>query len=394
MAIPEWADPVLSGRLPELRARGENQELEYIAGFPENVRELAKEIAAFATTNPGTIVLGVSDDGELLGLREAETPQGRDSLLQRLHGICSGVVKPAIIPLARFAVEEGRPLLVLSVPRGSQPVYYCNEKPYLRNISESRPAQPHEVVELVRQWIVSTAQAGPSENEHRSRFLSSLASTLVDIVIFAAEAEERSINPWFDMWRAQLAQAARDLRDLAAEDVAQDPNLQQHIATLAKRLDDVGAFEPYMGCGPALESLVAKVLSAASSVKAKYIDSIPVDETSRAQARGSLTRLVRRLGDLSDRANLLAERGNLDQLRAEASEVGYQLLRMATYAGVLTPEETTGIKDSGRKLHLLETVAILPDGGQSVAAALRTVSSAAEILRQIVGDIVQHSSSR
>jgi hypothetical protein len=388
MTIPEWADLELSKRLPELRARGESQELEYMASFPENVRELAKEIAAFATSNPGTIILGVSDDGELLGLKEAETPQGRDSVLRRLQGICSGVVKPAIIPSARFAVDGGRPLLVLSVPRGSQPVYYCHEKPYLRNITESRPAQPHEVVELVREWIVSTAQAGPSEDEHRSRFLSSLASTLVDILIFAAEAEERSINPWFEMWRAQLAQAARDLRELAAEDAAQDPSLQQHIATLAEHLDDVGAFRPYIGCGPALESLVAKVLSAASSVKAKYIDSVPVDETSRSQARGSIAKLVRRLDDLSDRADLLAERGNLDQLKAGASEVGYQLLRMAAYAGVLTPEETIGIKDVGRKLHLLETIDILPDGGQSVAAVLHTVSSAAETLRQIVEDIL------
>ena len=49
--MPEWADEQLSRDLSVLRARGENQDLEYIESFPQNVRELAKEIAAFATSN-------------------------------------------------------------------------------------------------------------------------------------------------------------------------------------------------------------------------------------------------------------------------------------------------------------------------------------------------------
>jgi ATP-dependent DNA helicase RecG len=101
---PDWADHNLSAELPILRARGENQELEYIEGFPENVRELAKEIAAFATSNQGTILVGVSDEGDLIGLREAGKSEGRDAFLRRLECICSGTVKPAITPTARFAV--------------------------------------------------------------------------------------------------------------------------------------------------------------------------------------------------------------------------------------------------------------------------------------------------
>ena len=49
MQMPQWADERLSADLPVLRARGESQELEYIESFPQNVRELGKEIAAFAT---------------------------------------------------------------------------------------------------------------------------------------------------------------------------------------------------------------------------------------------------------------------------------------------------------------------------------------------------------
>ena len=63
MNIPEWADSTLSTQLVELRACGENQELEYIAEFPQNVRGLAKEIAAFATLYKGIVLLGVAEGG-------------------------------------------------------------------------------------------------------------------------------------------------------------------------------------------------------------------------------------------------------------------------------------------------------------------------------------------
>jgi predicted HTH transcriptional regulator len=45
----------------------EGQNLEFMERFPDNVRELAKEIAAFATTNVGTVYIGV----ECVGLLDA-----------------------------------------------------------------------------------------------------------------------------------------------------------------------------------------------------------------------------------------------------------------------------------------------------------------------------------
>src|ERR1051326_2605370 len=95
-ATPPWADEKLSVELPQLRARGEGQELEYIRELPKNMRELGKEIAAFATSNPGVILLGVADDGDLVGLSDALTVEGRDVIMNRLAGICRTAVKPSI----------------------------------------------------------------------------------------------------------------------------------------------------------------------------------------------------------------------------------------------------------------------------------------------------------
>lgn len=126
MDIPSWTDEELSIDLPDLRARGEGQNLEYKEKFPDNTSDLAKEIAAFATSNQGTILIGVSDSGNLVGINNGYDKKVRDNLLQRLEGISRGTVKPAITPVAKFAVENEQVVLVINVQHGTQPIYYSH----------------------------------------------------------------------------------------------------------------------------------------------------------------------------------------------------------------------------------------------------------------------------
>jgi ATP-dependent DNA helicase RecG len=86
MSFPEWVDKDLSEQLPVLRDRGEGQYLEFMAHYPENGHELSKEVAAFASTNAGTILVGISDEGAITGLVDAATSSGRDTLCRRVEG--------------------------------------------------------------------------------------------------------------------------------------------------------------------------------------------------------------------------------------------------------------------------------------------------------------------
>jgi len=201
--IPNWADENLSKDLPVLRARGENQDLEYMDCFPKNTHELAKEIAAFATTNAGTILIGVSDDGELKGIKDTTTPEERDNYLRRIEGICRRTVKPSITPTVKYSCEDSKTVIIIFVPKGSQPVYYSSGKPYIRHITESRPAEPHEVIELIRQWL-PVDQIGEEEVDPFSQIISELSSVIIEVIIYAEEAEQRNCNPWLDMWRSQF----------------------------------------------------------------------------------------------------------------------------------------------------------------------------------------------
>ncbi|GAF69599.1 unnamed protein product, partial [marine sediment metagenome] len=137
MSLPEWVDFQLSKDLPILRARGESQDLEYMESFPQNVRELSKEIAAFASSNQGTILIGVSDVGDLVGLENAEDFSRRDELLRRIEGVCSGTINPSITPIVKFCIEENKVVLAILVPKGSQPIYYSHHIPYVRHITQS-----------------------------------------------------------------------------------------------------------------------------------------------------------------------------------------------------------------------------------------------------------------
>ena len=60
MAKPEWINEALSEQLPLLRDRGEGQHLEFMISYPSNGNELSREIAAFASSNAGTILIGVA----------------------------------------------------------------------------------------------------------------------------------------------------------------------------------------------------------------------------------------------------------------------------------------------------------------------------------------------
>ena len=152
MSQGEWIDKELSSELPILRDGGESQRVEFKENYPSNGNELSKEIAAFSSSNPGKIIIGVADDGTLVGLEELNSSTGRDKLCRRIEGLCTNNVKPAITPVVKFAQEDGKTVLVIEVPHGHQPIYYSGDKPYIRHLSQSRPAEPHEVSERFIEW--------------------------------------------------------------------------------------------------------------------------------------------------------------------------------------------------------------------------------------------------
>lgn len=389
MEIPNWADEQLSKDLPILRSRGEGQHLEYKEVFPQNIRDLAKEIAAFATSNKGTILIGVSDSGDLVGINGAESQEERDNLLKRLEGICRGTVKPAITPVAKFAVENDLIVLVVIVPNGRQPVYYSNNIPYVRHLTESRPAEPHEVLELINDFLVNQKLSEKdSSNQDRSDFYSNLARILGETIIYADQAVDRMINPWLDQWRSAFSYSASELRDLSAQAIAIKESISDELKEIASSLEEVASLRLALGCGPKLNELTNKAKEKVITLKKKKIDTIQLSVDSKKQIRDVIITTSRKLSDLVDRSHNLVEAGKIENLQTEASELGYQLLRISQYniedLGDGFKEKLTSI---GRELHLVETRRLYMDGGKSMQAILDKISESNDSLNQLVGEL-------
>lgn len=148
-----------------LAQTGEGTYLEFKRTVP-SAEKIAREIAAFANTSGGTLLVGVDDDKTLVGV---EGYQEEEFLLNKAaHTLCQPNV-----PISIEVVHYGeRDLLVIRVPEAEvKPVFVKSEKgsssAYVRKDDRSKVAS-REIVEVLRrkqsrQGI--TFEYGPNEQK-------------------------------------------------------------------------------------------------------------------------------------------------------------------------------------------------------------------------------------
>ena len=386
---PNWIDPNLSRDLPILRSTGENQELEYKSAFPDQARDLGKEIAAFATSNPGMILLGVSDNGDLVGLDGMNRPDQRDLLVRRIGGICTHQRRPSITPSITFAVEDEKVALAISIPKGSQPVYYCGGIPYVRHIADARPAEPHEVVDLVFSWFASRGFSIADQN-NEIRFLVELDNLLVPIIILGEEVEQRDFNPWIDTLKAEFAGVSAELRQYAVSDVAHELKIYNEIEEIAEKAEDVSNYRHFLG-QESWKSYIAIVYEArdfAEKLKASRIDPVPLPEDRANAAIDQVIETTRLLASLSTRAKEMVTTGRVETLKADASHAGRILLHLSyTTLNRLDPDFISQLRSVAMDLHLVETHQVFLDGGKSLSEIVSIIEQSSDKMNELVTQI-------
>ena len=129
--------------LLELIRNGEDSRLEFKRDGIEN-HVLAKALVAFLNLEGGTVLLGVDDDGSILGTF-------RVRLVEWVMEVGRVKIEPQIIPLVSWtrAVEPGRDVLAVSVTRGPDKPYACvhdgRKTYYIRAGNTSREASREEL---------------------------------------------------------------------------------------------------------------------------------------------------------------------------------------------------------------------------------------------------------
>ena len=380
-----WIDSALSNELPVLRAKGEGSSLEFKSEFPVNAADIGKEIAAFASSGGGMILLGVSDSGDLVGIPDAETPEGRDTLLRRIEGICSGTVRPSITPTVVFLTEEEKTVVAITVPNGTQPVYYCQNRPYVRHLTSSRPAEPHEMIDLVSDWL-----AGQSRDERQDSpeldLLFELSVLLADILILHSEISSRNLNPWLEHIHAQFGFAADQLRTLAASDAAERLQISDQLIGLAEACDPVASFRHCLGQDSWRDFLgnLSSAATLAEQMMDTQIESRGFTQRTMPHALETLKLSIRQLEIFQKRIDELVQRGEFDDLRHEASRIGENILRLCLLGLKHAPGlDLEALSVAARDLHLVETERIFIDGGASVDRIVKVIQDSTAAIRDV-----------
>lgn len=173
---PPWADSTASQRIPKLCAQGEGQGVEFKERLPPQGHDIGKSIAAFASSNAGVILYGVSNDGSIVGIENGHDSEVRDRLSQRITNAAKDV-RPPVNPTVVWAHQEGKAVCVVEVERGSEAIYYSNQRPILRRGCTSRPAEPSEVEQAFRSRYANSptdARVLPSTRQIAERMSSVL----------------------------------------------------------------------------------------------------------------------------------------------------------------------------------------------------------------------------
>jgi len=132
---------MLVNELLEIINNGENF---YIEFKEEQIKskDLGEEIVAFANSEGGTILIGVSDNKEIVGINDIKFEE-------KVMNICRNNVIPNIIPTFEIVDVNNKKIAILTIPKGlSKPYYTIDNKYYIRVGTTKRIASREELLRL------------------------------------------------------------------------------------------------------------------------------------------------------------------------------------------------------------------------------------------------------
>lgn len=121
-----------------------NGENSYIEFKEEAVKakDLAEEFVAFANAEGGTLLIGVSDDGNIKGVTD-------EHIEEKIMNICRNNCIPNIIPIYEEIKFDQLKVAVATIPKGlNKPYYTVDHKYYIRVGTTKRIASREELMRL------------------------------------------------------------------------------------------------------------------------------------------------------------------------------------------------------------------------------------------------------
>ena len=172
--------------LLELIEKSEDSHTQFKERF-ESIDALAAEICAFSNSNGGDIIVGVSDDGDIIGLDKYEIQK----LNEWVSNTCSQKIDPQVNVTTQNIKYLDRLVMVISVPMGPNKFYMANGKDiWVKVGADKRRAKREEIQRLLQSSGHLYADEMPVENTNLSDF---------DIDLFKSFYEHRTDEQLTDL---------------------------------------------------------------------------------------------------------------------------------------------------------------------------------------------------
>jgi hypothetical protein len=251
-----YSDDELADQLKQDLAEGESWHIEFKDYDHEHLKananswkdDLSDELAALASTG-GKIYIGISNDRTVVGIGGSH-----QTWQEKLFERAVGRIKPRINWKSHYFVDPatGLRLIRIDVLEG-EPIYYVQGKPYIREGTTSKPAEPEEVKARFKAYfanhepILSTEIEQPKDdNREQAATVSWITYALINILNSLNLYEQKDANPQLDRLKS----------DLEISRVSIESSLNQIKRTLGEKSDY------YQG----LESIYNEILAATKVV--------------------------------------------------------------------------------------------------------------------------------
>ena len=131
------------------------------------VEDMKKEIVAFANSEGGTLYIGINDQGEVIGVEDA------DGVMLQASNMIRDSIKPDVTTFVNYAHEqiEQKDIIKITVQKGTDSPYYIAKKGlrpegvYVRQGASSVPASDHAIRRMIKETDGDTFEVMRSLNQ-------------------------------------------------------------------------------------------------------------------------------------------------------------------------------------------------------------------------------------